>query len=770
MVVRKSRNKVNTADILPVLSKHDRIFLVLPKPRWLRNESLLDNVWKISTHEGMVRNDEHDINFNVPVRPYDNLLNYEDDIITAKLLAYYGLEGASARYSTASSVPNAVRNYVMFVRWRLEKGIHHNSELTADWIHLLLDEMAEKGIVGLIDYDPILTKLELAVGRGDIELPFYQRGRSRYVRNEFLARAMGVSHYKLLPKRVLSRIDELANRSGLKTLEKKNLDDPHDNDESKLSETRIISFLTPIQMLFELRERLVHDQISFSPFDSETGISTIAKAIARTPKRRTKTVPAYQVCFLVNESITWVTTYFDEIRSFVTDLKETAKSCESRGLGFPYRKALAIRVREDASKYTSGAGSWWPIYPSYVSPKNWSDDVAGSRPSLRVVLFEFLATAAFVVIAAFSARRKEELDSLKHGCITVEDGEFWLETWISKNVKDLTKIPVPATVAKAVEVLTWLSEDGRKAANDDWLLSFDEMVKFARATDSVRPNYNVYRSLDRFSDFVGVPAIDGARWIPKPTEYRRFFGIIYFHRYRFPNLIALSDFYRHFNPSRTRGYITEIAQGTHVRRKEDARVRAARAGQGRDRKFGVDRFKDFEAAGLDFRMDLLADAVTGRGYLTGHGGQLIMSDLSKLVAELKSQLQLETGDDVPVPELNQMLRDFAMGLSLEPHPKGHSLCKCTLHPVDLFAAACVKKRIENYPDAPPADGPDLEFATDVNCATCAHNVQCPTTRTWWQKILEHEHHESSNALLPFLKEMARKRAAIADEMLARWHS
>ena len=31
MVVRKSRNKVNTADILPVLSKHDRIFLVLPK-------------------------------------------------------------------------------------------------------------------------------------------------------------------------------------------------------------------------------------------------------------------------------------------------------------------------------------------------------------------------------------------------------------------------------------------------------------------------------------------------------------------------------------------------------------------------------------------------------------------------------------------------------------------------------------------------------------------------------------------------------------------
>lgn len=758
----------------PPMSEHDRIIGAMKKPFWMANHSPLDNTWIINKHGGNVRNGDAIVRFDVVVAPGLRSTDLESDLITAKILAERGLSGNDARYASGSTIPINVRNYFAFVRWRHARGLERNANLTRDDISDLLVDLETKGILGLAPYRQRFDELVQKIESGELAIPFRIKAKRKIAMKMTLANMLGAPHTASLPDSLINDLDEFLRAKGFA------VDDQgrripgrkarrDRDDEAALSENRLISFMTAPQLLYYYRNHLTHDPIQFEPFPGEDQISQIANSISRVSAERTFTIPAYQGCFLVNQAITWVTTYFEEIQSFTEELKVTVANYVSQDHWYPTDAAFNERLRLDQDRYTSGPGSWWPIHPSYFPSPGWVRNVGAHRPSLRPVLFELLATAALVVIAAFSARRKEEMQSLKEGCISTIDGEMWLETWISKNVREMDKIPVPTTVERAVEVLHWLSKEGRIRTGNAWLLDFSEFVTTEGKSRSGKPAYRFYDGLDRFAEFVGVPPVDGRRWIPKPSEYRRFFGMTYFHRFDFPNLVALSDFYRHFNPTRTRGYITEIAHGTHVRQREENSERAARKDR-RISKLAAGRLSDFEECGLEYRISVVRDAIIGDGYMAGFGGTTIVQDAKKQIRDYKAQINLGPDDDLDLPTLNDVLRSMVEPLSIEPHPNGHSACKCTAKAQDLGTASCLRLRAQAYQDSVAPTGPDIEFASELVCAGCVHNVQLPCHRRWWDKALEHEEHEREHALLPFLREIAGHRAAVIEAIVNRCHA
>src|SRR5690606_9590607 len=99
----------------------------------------------------------------------------------------------------------------------------------------------------------------------------------------------------------------------------------------------------------------------------------------------------------------------------------------------------------------------WPIHPAYFEAARGGR----TRPSLRTVLYEYLLIACVIVIAAFSARRHDEIDSLREDCITETDVGILMRSYIEKTIQDIEEIPVPYSVKAAVDVLLWLSEARR---------------------------------------------------------------------------------------------------------------------------------------------------------------------------------------------------------------------------------------------------------------------------------------------------------------------
>lgn len=747
---------------------HRRIIGALKKPWWMLNASPMDNKWIIRTHGGKKRNGDVSVSFDVPIAPGIRSVDLEDDLITAKLLAFCGLSGNDARYGSGTTTPINIRNYFAFLRWRYAHGIERNADLTPDDIDDLVRDLGDRGIVGLPPYEERFQKLYEKISSGEFMVPFTRKGSKLVARKNAITDALGAPHTRGLPPSINLKIAALIAECGLCEHGEPKDPDVRSDAHCELSENRIISFLTVVQLLYYYRQQLKHDAVFFEPFENENGIALVAKSIAKVEAQRTFTTPTFQACFLIDKAITWVTRYADEIKTFTEDLIKSIGRFEAQGHWRPSEAAFKERLRLDNRKYNADPGGWWPVHPSYFASPGWVSNVATDRPSLRPVLFELLATAAIVVIASFSARRKEEMGSLRDDCITEVDGEFWLETWISKNVRDLTKIPVPATVKRAIDVLLWLSKDGRITSGEHWLLDFAEAIPTGVGAKARKPAYDFYSGLARFAEFVNVPLIGEDRWIPKPTEYRRFFGMTYFHRFDFPNLVALSEFYRHYNPTRTRGYITETVHGITVRRREESAERIAR-GDRRIERFAADRLADFEKEGLEYRVSIIRDAVTGAGYMTGFGGVTIINDINKQISDYKAQISIEPSAELSEASLNTILRTAAEHISIDHHPDGHSSCKCTGSVQDLSTAKCVQAAAKARPGAPPPGRPDIEFATDGVCSSCVHNVQLPCHRQKWEDIFENEGHQAEHALLPCLRELARGRLDMSKRVLNRCH-
>jgi hypothetical protein len=252
----------------------------------------------------------------------------------------------------------------------------------------------------------------------------------------------------------------------------------------------------------------------------------------------------------------------------------------------------------------------------------------------------------------------------------------------------------------------------------------------------------------------------GDQWWFTPHQFRRFFGVVYYHRYRFPHLAALSRFYRHFDPDMTRRYVTEAVIGGFLEYAEAAPMAdqtAARRAWSDDR----ERLAMFQEAGLEFRVERYAAIALGQERASGFGGEILTRELEELVRTASAQVEIgPLGEAQP---LDQLIIAFAAGRKLEPHPQGHSYCKCTSDPRDLEAAGCLRERSAQLPDVVHTGTPDPAFASDQTCSKCPHNVQLGENEAYWRERVSHEEQQAKCAIGPLYRALALERLAMAEQ-------
>ena len=752
----------------PRAEHYQKIISGLARPGWMRNASPLDDFWIAETEDPTkTRNTQKRVEFRTIVAPGCKLTDLPADLTTAKLLVYYSMTSTDGRNRSAANLPILARNYAQFVRWRLGRGIDRNCDLTAEDFLDLLQTVRDHGVLDLAPVRARAERMMTAVRAGEAELPLSPSGRNdgrSHMSLRKVAQALGVQDEMSLPASLRSQLYGFADEMGVGPARRGN---PDAVSEQSLTASRVAGFLRSIALLYGMRRRMDHDPIAVEPFPASATARSLANEIAQDEDGRTFTVPPAQACHLIDQALRWVLEYADDLKAFAVHFSKQLEDWTAAPPSSRSRNKLFADWQPRSG--LGELGSPWPLHPSYHrAPRS-----ASSQPSLRVALFDHLAVACMIVIAAFSARRRNEIASLKAGCVVADDdGDYWLDVFIEKTIRDMDKIPVPASVAKAVSVLEWLSSVYRERSTEEWIFEFDDLCLPPWAAAGNRPIFSVYRSLQRFAEHVGVPPLDdGTVWSPKPHEFRRFFGVVYYNYYRFPHLTALSSFYRHFDPDMTRRYVAEAAKGAFLTLREDQRAADRRAAAHQHQQ----RLRDFEDAGQQFRVERYSEILDGTTPARGFGGEALTRELYALVQEAKLRLDLSPDDALPRSTLSQLLQEFAGEQRLEPNSLGHSACRCRNHPVDLSAAVC-RQRSNGKPFPSQTALESVEFglpnpaeAADQHCSACPHNVQFPEHGEYWRRRLEHEKSQARCALGPLLAALSSERSRMVEAHLRRWH-
>ena len=310
-----------------------------------------------------------------------------------------------------------------------------------------------------------------------------------------------------------------------------------------------------------------------------------------------------------------------------------------------------------------------------------------------------VATACWIVIAAFSARRRAEIDDLRYGCLRGNDADgWWLQIYIEKTLQRRDWIPVPTLVARAIATLSEISRAAREASSTDHL--FQWLGPNGEATP-----LDVARHLDDFALRVGVTlhrSSDSAAtpWHWHPHQFRRFFAILYFYRFEGATLEALSHHLRHFNLEMTRRYVTQDPEA---------------AALWTDVEWGY--------------MGHVARSITaGERSVSGGAGERLKKAAHRLLDGLRRKLQVTSPDRAGASLALIMQRQ---GLVLTPKP--WVTCSCPKTREAAKQAAC---RREHASEA-DAVGPDFANAGPTICSACPHAIIEERGRTVVDAELNH---------------------------------
>tara|TARA_R100000365_G_C2747198_1_gene76921 strand:- start:2881 stop:5079 length:2199 start_codon:yes stop_codon:yes gene_type:complete len=681
---------------------------------------LTDHHWKIPKRGGQ----RHDtLVFDTNVRLGESLFAYEKDLITAKLLMFHAL---SERGTLNEVIPGAtlVRDYLQFVRWRLWYGVESNSGVTATTIAKFFDDFRERGPRRLVpSYDRMLGFVQDVRSRR-IELPVTYGAFGfvgGYVSPHVVATHLGFASAKAFDRESWIILLDLCSEYKRPLVESSKvvslsaelgISRPH-------SITRLCQSLQPLKLLWNFRDLMGHDSIGVNPFAGERSPWGVAKAIATKPMGKTETIEPELMCSLIDAALRWVLDYSIEIKkAHKLILEEGAKGANPQA---GRRLQSAIRRRK---KELDQLTSWLPgkLHSEAYSHQQ---PVSGFKDGVpfESILYELLPAACLIVIGAFSARRIDEIMTLRSGCFVDLGGDGVLRSHSNKILKRTEDIPVPTSVGKAIDVLQWLSE-----IEDDDLPLFryrplpEQVVRPGDEPVKRTVGFNEYRALRRFAALVhNRLRTDGEIWKPLPHQFRRFFAVTYFYRYKFPHLSALSQFFRHSSPAMTAHYLTESVRGEFLEGMEHAKARQA----------NDERLRLFKTEKESFFGERLRSAVLGKETMSGLGGNQIMKQVAHMVAEAKTMMRLLPDEPLPAKSLDSIITSIVSGRGLEPNGLGHSYCKCTEAQDDVRSAACVALAAE---DGLKRSAPDPAFAADDVCSRCPHNVQLEENKSYWFQL------------------------------------
>lgn len=766
-------------------SEHDRVLSAQVRPDVLKPGcSLLDDVWEVRSAkpDGLGKR-WLTLDFTVPIAPGPVALNdqgHVNDLLTAKLYTLHSYSGQLSWTSTTQGMYRSLTTLMDLVRWRLAEGLPLMSDLNSDWFETFTDKVRERGRWALLPHEERICSYLKSIEDGRETFPItFHPTKSRLAVNE-VARKLGVSGRLQVPDREWSKILRCFREHHPDLYEetvRTRLTDPlspiHEGDQgNSLTESQTFEILAPFERLWSLRNVMGHDPLGYRAFDGRTTRARLAKTIASTELERTLVPPPEQVCWLVDSSCRLIVHCNDT-------LKEAYRAVADAYILYPHRPgvhagknelyrnrrmyiqdALASAVETIAAKMANGPvgktlSGLDPVYER-------RDSNRGKRKkySIRDLLFKMLPAACAAVIAALTARRNSEICRLQHGCISYDaNGDPNMSVWIAKTLRKEDSIPAPTMVVQAVNVLDWLTETQRSKTGNNWLFSFSDPAKIDQ---NVR--FTMNEGLRMLSSFSGVPSLpDGTEWPWKAHQFRTFFGVTYFWRFDFPSLTALSDFFRHFNPTMTKSYVTRVVKGALLKLQEEkAANRRLKRRNASDEvsaavSYASERAVDFERCRTDFMLRIAKAAADGTAPLSGRAGELWNRELLALMDQAAAYSHLATPAERAQRTLDELIADWVNGKTLEPHPAGHSFCKCGKSDADLATAACLQARKGIEEDFEPSRtiGPDYSYAADEVCSKCPHNVQraCANRSYWLAAIKESE---ISAKLAP--SESQRKRA------------
>jgi hypothetical protein len=207
---------------------------------------------------------------------------------------------------------------------------------------------------------------------------------------------------------------------------------------------------------------------------------------------------------------------------------------------------------------------------SHIKEKTGIDINAVTGTTIRnfvdvVLAFHLLTSACISVIYSNTARRHMEVASTKYGltygCLKKSElGVYSMRVYIEKSVKDYVITGINFLAGKAIEVLKTIQDIYSDLKSHDLVASDQSLFK-------ARKSFSKESYAD--GNFTG-PNVVGTYlpiWIKLvlgndsvhvlPHMWRRFYAVLYFYRYDFPQLSALSKHFYHFSESRTFTYITD---------------------------------------------------------------------------------------------------------------------------------------------------------------------------------------------------------------------
>ena len=351
---------------------------------------------------------------------------------------------------------------------------------------------------------------------------------------------------------------------------------------------------------------------------------------------------------------------------------------------FPQGSARVSAVKGVGTNRTSIAPPMLALHLLEASAR-WIHDhrsvMVGSPDRTSII---HMATACWISIAAFTARRDEEIDDLRDGCLRGSDASgWWLHVYIEKTLQRKEWIPIPLLVARAVEVLSVVSASARNATKDDRLFQW-------LPPNGAVARIDVGRHLDDFAAAVQVPLHQkkgepAVAWHWHPHQFRRFFAVLYFYRFEGATLEALSHYLRHFSLEMTRRYVTQ-----------DPEVAAL--------------WTDVE---WGYMGHVARSVVAGERSVSGAAGERLKNAAKRLIDMFRRKLQVVSPERVGA-SLKLIMQRQGMVLT----PKPWVTCSCPNTQDAAKIAACRQER----PSPAGAVGPDFAHAGPTVCSMCPHAI------------------------------------------------
>ncbi|MBA9030932.1 hypothetical protein [Rhizobium leguminosarum] len=680
----------------------------LVRPKWLRKGELRDPVWEMHLQDPNTHTESSlVIDFNQILTGWPNVRSlldpeFERDLITIKLVIFYSLDDTVGWNDAPGSVKRTFASHVDFVRWRHDNGLSMNSALSNAWFNKFDDVFKRSHREGLLNLLPKARALLHAHEAGDVVLP---RTATGLVSTNEFAQLLGISNGSQLT--VAARMLSEAHFAAKGTVFSR----AHAERKEPLVLAKEITTETAFRHykvwldLYDLSKYLKHDPIGHRAFKSKRELRKWLKSWVKVPKP-TPDAPVYQASCLIDQSLKLV---LETVIDDAVDLIEDGVDSKNR-----------IRNVEKLAKVN---GKLRALGFPEIGPYYYQDGHL-PKPGEPVFLYFFVfvvaLVAARVVTAAFSARRDEEVASTLLDCIEHDAaGDVWLRCLIVKNLDRVDRIPVPKSVARAVDIVKRIRSLGNKPGN--------KLYDFACPINERNVRFELDLRLDQARDYLNIPLLDdGSAWHFTPHQFRKFFGVVYFWRWAFPNLTALTLQYRHFNPDVTKGYI-ELRAADALRLRDEKLAEAAR-------KSDALRTADFDSGRVEFVSWTIKGISTGLE-IGGPLGRRLRAEIDALKEQFLPDIQItESLGDADEPTLDAALEALIGTTLIKIHPEGHSLCGCGGSERDVALSQCLAlKQMLTGILPSEANAADFDFAEDTGCLVCPHRGALPTMSEYWDQ-------------------------------------